>query len=411
MQQYVGFKLNENEYTIPILKVQEIINTPSITRLPQSPPYIRGVTNLRGKVIPIVDLRKLETVGETNLEATKVIVLSNNNVAFGILVDEITGVINIDESNIEPPEHFMQGRIERIEGVARFNDRMVIVLDTNKLVETDDLQFDESAVDAGKFSVAGEEKVLEIVQDSLDEAKKIQEASSPQGIEVVTGEEKSDTKELLSKMISLDERKNKFITTLLELLDVLAAHDYERADMLVSELLRSAEGELYNEVGRVTRKLHDSIREFKQTLNPRLKRIARNEVPSAVDSLQFVIRKTEEAANTTMEIVEKYLSGVSELAAHIEKVKAPEESVGYLKSFVKALNSDMTTILLAQEYQDITGQAIKKVIELINSIESELVGLIATFGLKLDTKPVEDEQLSERITQDQVEDLLNEFGF
>ena len=116
--QYIGFLMNGNEYTIPILKVQEIVNLPNVTKLPQASDYLEGVTNLRGKIIPIINLKKMvglpsESPGE------KVIVISSGRITFGILVDGITGVISIEENEIEPAGNFMNTQIDQIEGVAR----------------------------------------------------------------------------------------------------------------------------------------------------------------------------------------------------------------------------------------------------------------------------------------------------
>lgn len=398
MQQYIGFKLNGSEYTIPILKVREIINTPSITRLPQSPHYMRGIINLRGKIIPVVDLRKLISVGETGVNgSTKVIVVSSGKIAFGILVDSITSVVNINESDIEPPEGFMQEHIEQVEGVAKLDDRLVVLLDTNKLVEVNDLElFEESFINVKETGEAGKVEVTRMVETM--------------GGDIMV-KELADAKDMLSKKYSDDDPRHRFIEDMVKLIDTLAAHDLERADLVITELLQSPEGALYREIGRVTRKLHNSITEFKVALDPRLKRLAREEMPNAVDSLQFVIEKTEDAANRTMGIVEKYIAGIGELSRHIEKLKGPKQSVGYLKSFSQYLSRDLTEILIAQEYQDITGQTIRKVIDLLNSMEVELVKLIATFGVKLDASPVEEKEIEEKVTQNDVDDLLKGFGF
>src|SRR5208283_1890524 len=104
--QYVGFLVNGNEFTVPINKVQEIINLPQITKMPQSPPYVEGITNMRGKIITIVKLRRLLGLPD-NDGPQKVIVLASGKVAFGILVDSITGVISIENGNIEPAETFV----------------------------------------------------------------------------------------------------------------------------------------------------------------------------------------------------------------------------------------------------------------------------------------------------------------
>ena len=397
MQQHIGFKLNESEYTIPILRVREIINTPQITVLPQSPHYMRGVINLRGSIVPIVDLRILVATGGGNGHGKKVSVVISGRVMFGVLVDEITSVVNIEESSIEVPDNIMSENAERVSGVARVGDRMLIMLDTTKLVDIEDLSMFEETVE---LSDTGTRDVVEV--------SRVVNTMGGQ----VTVKELCDVKEALNEKYGDDAQKGQFIGTVTELLDALTAGDLEVADKLIAELMQSADGDLYREIGKVTRKLHDSINDFKSRLDPRIKQIADEEVPSAVDNLQFVIEKTEAAANTTMGIVEKYLNCVPELKKNASKVKSPKAARTYFEDFGKGLGADMNEILVAQEYQDITGQTIKRVIGLINTIETELVGLIASFGVKVEGDDNQKaEKVKETMSQDDVEDLLSDFGF
>ena len=119
MPQYIGFKLGDDEFTIPILKVREIINTPTITTLPQSPHYMKGIINIRGRIIPVVDLRELVSMGGAGGDDSKIVVISNRNKVFGILVDSISSVINIEDSSIEAPEGFLSDNLDRVKGVAK----------------------------------------------------------------------------------------------------------------------------------------------------------------------------------------------------------------------------------------------------------------------------------------------------
>lgn len=133
MGKYIGFRLGEGEYALPILEVREIINLPRLTRLPQAPPCVEGVTNLRGSVIPVLDAGKLMEVDGTG-ERTRVVVVGAADRAFGILVDGITGVVDVDESSVEPPERFRNGRGEFIAGVAKLDTRLIVLLDPARLV-------------------------------------------------------------------------------------------------------------------------------------------------------------------------------------------------------------------------------------------------------------------------------------
>jgi chemotaxis protein CheZ len=201
-------------------------------------------------------------------------------------------------------------------------------------------------------------------------------------------------------------------------MESVSAGDYEKADTLIQGLMQSPPGQapsgqddLFKEVGKVTRKLHDSIKSFKEALDPRLKDMAIKDMPSAIDRLQFVIEKTEDAANKTMGIVEKYIITMDELSSHVRNIKEPQASAEYLKKFKNELEDDLTEILTTQSFQDLTGQTLKKVITLVGDIEKELVSLIATFGVKSEQSAQVTTLAEEKVSQEGVDDLLKEFGF
>jgi len=97
--QFIGFSINSNEYMIPILKVREIISMPSVTAIPHLPSYVNGVTNLRGSIIPIINLKNLLHTCGSEGDGNTIIVISTGKITFGIIVDGITGVIKFDESD------------------------------------------------------------------------------------------------------------------------------------------------------------------------------------------------------------------------------------------------------------------------------------------------------------------------
>jgi chemotaxis signal transduction protein len=93
VEQYIGFTLDETEFTVPIVKVREIIQMPAVTRVPQTPHYLEGVTNLRGAVIPVVNLKRLLNGNGSGGGAARVIVVASGGMKFGIMVDMITGTV------------------------------------------------------------------------------------------------------------------------------------------------------------------------------------------------------------------------------------------------------------------------------------------------------------------------------
>jgi len=397
MQQYIGFHLNDSEYSIPILKVREIISMPEVTRMPQSLEYIEGVTNLRGSIIPIVNLKKLVHLGDDRNLGAKVIVVASGRMTFGILVDDITGVITIEESAIEPPEKFMNSNMEQIEGVAKLKDRLVVLLDTKHLIPGEDMSaFDDVIMDV-KESGDGTVEVMKKVQTIAGET---------------TIKETLDAKEFFEKRgVQPNDPRYMLVDDLMNFMDALSSNDHEKADQAMQSIVKKGQSELFSEVGKVTRKMHDSIKSFRDALDPKLKDMASIEMPNAVDRLQYVISKTEEAANKTMSIVEKYLLKMDDISAHLRKLDGPEESISFLRTFKNGLEDDLTEILTTQSFQDLTGQTIKKVIKLVGEIESELVRLIATFGVKVEAGAAAEVPAAEQVSQSGVDDLLKDFGF
>jgi chemotaxis signal transduction protein/chemotaxis regulatin CheY-phosphate phosphatase CheZ len=410
VQQYIGFNLNSNEYMIPILKVREIITMPSITVLPQLPPYIKGVTNLRGTVIPIVNLKSLLNSEDNGDTGNTVIVVSAGKVTFGIIVDGITGVIKVDESNIEQPDRIVSNNVGLLEGVAKIENRLIVLLNTNKILPLDDMSLLEETI----VNVSGDGDNVEVISEIDTIGGKI------------TVKEVKSAKDFFSSKLDTNDPKQQIFELMLSFMDCVASNDYQKMDSIVDQLVRATESDLFKEIGRITRKLHDSLEEFKGAIDNGLQSITEHDFPNAVDNLQFVIKKTEEAANRTMGIIERYFEESHDLSNHIKAIKGHDETVTYLRAFKDSLDDDMTMILTAQQFQDITGQTIRKVIDLVHNVEVELLQLITKFGMLVKSSAdklaagagsgqsdmiSETEKSAKKITQSDVESLLNEFGF
>ncbi len=398
MQQYIGFRLHTGEYAIPITKVREIVNLPAVTNLPQSPAYLRGITNLRGNVIPLVNLKKLINVLDTGSGGSKVIVIVSGRLIFGIIVDGITGVLSLDENAIESPEGLSRSHSQEITGVAKLDGRLIVLLDTGKLIPLSDHSLLEEVTEVHNPGQGGTVEVLKTVQTMAGEMKV---------------KEFHDAREFFekNKMLSPDDPRKEIFDDIVEFMNAITGQDYEKADTIIQTVAKKGQGNLFQEVGKITRKLHNTVKSFQEALDPRFKDFANSDIPTAVGKLQFVIDKTEEAANKTMSVVEKYILVMDELSAHIRKVEGPPETVAYLKDFKNTLEDDLTEILTTQSFQDLTGQTIKKVITLVGDIEAELVRLITSFGVKIDSGAQSSEESPERVSQEGVDDLLKEFGF
>ncbi len=140
--QLVGFKIGQEEFGINILAVQEIIKIIDITTVPNASEYIAGVINLRGRIIPIVHLRKRLRlpVIETD-KNTRIIVVEINEKTIGFIVDEVQEVLRIStEITEKPPELVSSINSDYITSVAKLDDRLLILLDLEKTLANDQLK-------------------------------------------------------------------------------------------------------------------------------------------------------------------------------------------------------------------------------------------------------------------------------
>lgn len=142
---YLTFALGDEHYGIGILKVKEIIGMMPVTAIPQTPSFVKGIINLRGKVIPVIDLRlrfSMEPVDYTDRTCIIVIELNTEKgiVNLGIVVDFVNEVLNIDSRNIEDPPELGTGiSTEYILGIAKTGDSVKILLDTDRIFNSDEI--------------------------------------------------------------------------------------------------------------------------------------------------------------------------------------------------------------------------------------------------------------------------------
>ena len=151
-QKFLTFRLAMEEYGIEILKVREIIGLMKITSVPRTPEYIRGVINLRGKVIPVMNLRvkfKMESVEDTDESCIIVVDVrrKDHSVQMGILVDSVSEVLDINENEIEDaPEFGTQVDTDFINGMGKSKDKVIILLDINRVLSAEDIEMIEASV-------------------------------------------------------------------------------------------------------------------------------------------------------------------------------------------------------------------------------------------------------------------------
>lgn len=140
-REYLTFRLDKEEYGIDILKVQEIRGYESPTRIAHSPNFIKGVVNLRGTIVPIIDMRIRFNCESANYDAfTVVIILNLRHRVVGIVVDSVSDVMEISAENIQPAPD-VESAIDSacISGLGSVSDRMLILLDIEKLMSSEDM--------------------------------------------------------------------------------------------------------------------------------------------------------------------------------------------------------------------------------------------------------------------------------
>jgi len=229
------------------------------------------------------------------------------------------------------------------------------------------------------------------------------------------------------------------------LVNFLESGQDDKAQDIINEIQNSINSELLDEIGKLTRQLHDSLTNFQ--VDPKLSDLATADIPDAKERLNFVITCTEEAANKTMDAVEAIFPVVDIISDQI-KVVTP--------SWTKLMNNDlnlnefktlclgidallkttgketthihalMTDVLMAQDFQDLTGQVIRKVIDLVIEVEDSLVSMLTSFGLSagqvnsaakvgenLVEGPIIDTKKRDDVVDDQddVDDILSSLGF
>ncbi|MFQ6370339.1 protein phosphatase CheZ [Shewanella sp. YIC-542] len=230
-----------------------------------------------------------------------------------------------------------------------------------------------------------------------------------------------------------------------ELVALLSAGQQQQADDLLRELCQPIQQELFAEVGKLTRQLHNALNDFQ--LDNRLVELANNDIPDAKERLSFVIDITEQAANKTMDAVEECLPLSDALTTSLANIKPTwdrlmrrnlplnefktlchdvQHFMGQTGADSRRLHELLNQILLAQDFQDLTGQMIRRVIDLVKEVESNLVSLLTMFGAQpndglisnqennIDAEgPIHNAGVRQDVVtgQDEVDDLLSSLGF
>jgi chemotaxis protein CheZ len=227
------------------------------------------------------------------------------------------------------------------------------------------------------------------------------------------------------------------------LVAAIQAGEIEEADRLINDLGKIKENDLFQEVGRLTRELHDAINGF--LLDERIADMTQVEIPDAKERLNYVITMTQQSADRTLNAVEECIPLVENLEQRSDYLQQEwgklrsrllnkedfkqlsdelEAFLGDTQQNSQVLHRDLSDVLMAQDFQDLTGQIIRKVIDLVHDLEQKLVMLVRITGGKLEVEKSHEnpevlegpavpgiEQGDQVTSQDDVDDLLSSLGF
>jgi len=398
--QYIAFNLGNDVYATSILTVQEIINRMDTIPIPEAPEYILGVIDFRENVIPVIDLKKKLSLPESDSkEDAKILILNLDNMLFGGLVDKVIGVINVDEDDIKRQLTAFNSNVKAyISGFVKSDEQVYKLLNFNYIVTPADMMAVKTNNEKDAFYNLSNMNDLPHICETYFNTQMQEKLIKP-----------SMNDEDFQAMTEVVARIQRF-------LDCIANGELNEAEEVLREIVHFGEQKPIAEIKRITDSLHNSLNEFKKLITPEVKNIVAEDMPEAQDKLQWVINKTKEAVSQTIKLVEKNMDIQSDIVKRLDIIDAAlkryndisdeeRQAMEFLRNALEGMNADLMELLLIQEYQDLTGQIIKKVIGLTATLEKELSNLIKLFGK---AEPVKKEERIEK--QDELDELLSEFG-
>ncbi|MCC7202970.1 MAG: protein phosphatase CheZ [Nitrospirae bacterium] len=363
--QLVGFSVGGEKFAVNIADVHEINRYEHINRMPELPGNVLGVIDLRGLVIPVIDLGgKLGIPAGEITKDTRIIIVGLNGDKIGILVDAVSEVLRVSDKSLEDPPAITKSiSSEYISGIIRNNGYITIVLDLAQLFK-----------DYGQGS-----GLADTVQN--------------------TYENKSD--------FNVSDCSTNDIDQLVHAARAMSQGDFQH----------EVKEELYGQLGDIARYINTTIKKM-QAVEPNITH-ASDKIPQASVQLSEISRATEAATHTVMGQVEKVLDNHDLIIHHAESAERGNDlvnSIGEVKNVVSENREILMDIITSLSFQDLTGQKIKMIVGLIEDVEKRLLQLIVTFGLKSKDSIEGDSSLKQftsnpTLKQDVVDNILKEFGF
>lgn len=356
--QLIGFAVGREKFAIDISDVHEINRYEEINRIPDLPDHVLGVIDLRGMIIPVINLSEKLGINMQGISKdTRIIIAGFNKEKIGILVDSVSEVIRVPANNIERPPSITQSiNVEYIRGIIRGNKQLTVVLDLQRLFK--------------------------------------------------------DYNSLMSRdnLVTSEGNSNNSTNTINKIVEVTKA-------MSEGNFHQEISGELYGQVGALAKYINITIKKL-QTVEPNIDQ-ASDKIPEASVQLSEITKATEEATHSVMAQVERMLDSQDLVLHYLDLIVSGEDiskASDQIKQIVKENKDVLLDIITGLSFQDLTGQKIKTIISLIEEVEKRILHLIVTFGLKAkETKKVDDTLKeftdSTKLEQGLVDNVLKEFGF
>ncbi|UOD35902.1 chemotaxis protein CheW [Deferribacteraceae bacterium V6Fe1] len=324
--QLVGFKLGDEEYAIDVLKIQEIIRLIEITSVPRMDSYILGVINLRGKVIPVVDLRVRFELDKSDFDKkTRIIVVKFEKENIGFVVDEVTEVIRIDKSIVEPTPPLV-GAVgqEYILGICKYLKRLIILLDIDRVVYNDD----NLTSDLRKKIVKSQGQVEDLNEyeesdENFTEVSDTVESNELSAVPEVRSEIEKEEEEISvasESVDSEDEEENQ--TDMIDDIDKLIAMELEKREKETEELLKRKKDEKLNSSNSdVEDILNDALTQANSTISPEATHVDQDDLDRLIaeelakrekETEELLKRKKEEEKKKIIDAGEEDISTVAQ---------------------------------------------------------------------------------------------------
>ncbi len=359
----IGFTVGGERFAIDIAEVHEINRFEHINRIPDLPDHVLGVIDLRGVVIPVVNLsEKLGIPRQDVTKDTRIIIVGLNGDKIGILVDSVSEVLRVSGHSLEkPPSIIQRVNAEYISGIIRNNKQLIVVLDLLRLFK-----------DYGSL----------LMQENL-----------------INSEHRTPAVQVEDNNHGMDE--------IIKATKAMAEGDFHQ----------EIDGELYGQIGELAKYINATIKKL-QTVAPNIA-MASDKIPAASVQLSEITKATEEATHGIMGQVERVLDNQDLILHHIEAIEKGGDismAIGELRQVTSDNKETLLDIITGLSFQDLTGQKIKGIISLIEEVEKRIIQLIVTFGLKSKTTIEEGSPLREftdstKLEQGLVDSVLKEFGF